>query len=82
MKKFNTPVLILWGRQDTNFGPQIATRLAKDIPGVTGLHWMKRSAHLPMLEEPEVYNNAALSFFNTGDVANEARIALAEARQQ
>ena len=34
MKQFDRPVLILWGEHDTNFGPAIAERLAKDIPGV------------------------------------------------
>lgn len=47
----------------TNFGPEIAERLAKDIPGAVGIQWMERSAHMPMLEEPEAYNAAALAFF-------------------
>ena len=82
MKRFAKPVLILWGQQDTNFGPAIAVRLAKDIPGVAGLHWMKKSAHLPMLEEADAYSKAALNFFLRGDVVNEARLSLLEARQQ
>jgi pimeloyl-ACP methyl ester carboxylesterase len=63
MRRFDRPVLILWGRHDTNFGPAIAERLAKDIPGVVRVEWMEESAHLPMLEEPERYTDALLKFF-------------------
>lgn len=79
MRRFDKPVLILWGRKDTNFGPEIAERLAKDIPGAVGIQWMERSAHMPMLEEPEAYNAAALAFFE-GRVADGTRRTLAEAR--
>jgi pimeloyl-ACP methyl ester carboxylesterase len=63
MRKFDRPTLILWGRHDTNFGPPIAERLAKDIPGVVRIRWMENSAHLPMLEEPEAYAAALTQFF-------------------
>lgn len=63
MKRFDHPVLILWGEHDTNFGPAIAERLAKDIPGVVRLQWMSNSAHLPMLEEPQAYGEALIRFF-------------------
>jgi pimeloyl-ACP methyl ester carboxylesterase len=81
LRKFNKPVLILWGQQDTNFGPQIALQLARDIPGVLGIHWMKNSAHLPMLEEPKAYSTAALNFFSSGEVASAARQALLEVKR-
>ncbi len=64
MRKFDRPTLILWGRHDTNFGPPIAERLAKDIPGVVRIQWMENSAHLPMLEEPEAYAAALTQFFS------------------
>jgi pimeloyl-ACP methyl ester carboxylesterase len=54
--------LILWGRKDTNFGPNIAERLVHDIPGVVRIEWMENSAHLPMLEEPENYAQAIDKF--------------------
>jgi 2-hydroxymuconate-semialdehyde hydrolase len=67
MKKFDRPVLILWGQHDSNFGPQIAERLAKDIPGVVRTEWMTNSAHLPMLEEPQAYGEALIRFFSEDD---------------
>ena len=57
-------------------------RLAKDIPGVVGLQWMKKSAHLPMIEEPDAYAQAALRFFTGAVVSDDAREALADARRR
>jgi pimeloyl-ACP methyl ester carboxylesterase len=81
VRQFSKPVLILWGEKDTNFGPDIALRLARDIPGVTGLQWMKNSAHLPMLEEPVAYADAAIAFLKDGNVPHSAVTELAIARR-
>lgn len=62
MKRFSAPTLVLWGAQDDHFGRQIAQRLAEDIPGAGGVQYLAHSAHLPMLEQPEDYANAALRF--------------------
>lgn len=75
MRRFMRPVLIVWGQKDTNFGPNIALRLARDIPGASGVHWMTHSAHLPMLEEPNAYAAVALRFFDTGNATAEERAA-------
>lgn len=62
IRKFTKPTLLVWGEQDTNFGPSLAKRLASDIPGVVGTVWMKQSAHMPMVEEPAAYADAVLKF--------------------
>ena len=62
MRAYQRPVLLLWGARDENFGPAIARRLAGDIPGAVGARWMQRSAHMPMLEEPEAYAQSVLAF--------------------
>ena len=62
MCRFKTPTLILWGRRDGNFGEAVASRLAEDIPGVVRVEWLEDSGHLPMLEEPERYAGAVMSF--------------------
>ena len=64
MRRFRRPTLILWGRNDTNFGPAIAERLARDIPGVVRIEWFENSAHLPMLEQPEAYAQAIEKFIS------------------
>lgn len=55
LRRFTRPVLMLWGQRDVHFGPAIAERLAEDIPGAVGVSYLRKSAHLPMLEEPREY---------------------------
>ena len=81
MRHFTNPVLIVWGEKDTNFGQPIAERLARDIPGVTGISWLTNSAHLPMLEQPQKYGDIADRFFTDGIADQDARKALADARR-
>jgi pimeloyl-ACP methyl ester carboxylesterase len=64
MRRFTKPTLILWGKQDTNFGPALAERLARDIPGTLRIEWLEHSAHMPMQEEPERYTDAVLAFLD------------------
>jgi len=64
LRRFRKPTLILWGKQDINFPPPIARRLAADIPGSVGIKWMENSAHMPMQEQPRAYSEALLRFFS------------------
>ncbi|MGD9967550.1 MAG: alpha/beta fold hydrolase [Hyphomonadaceae bacterium] len=80
MRAFERPVLLLWGERDENFGPHLAERLSRDIPGVQGIHYLRNSQHMPMQEENEEYARAALAFLQEGAVSAEARDALAAAR--
>ena len=84
MRRFDRPTLILWGRQDTNFGPALAERLAGDIPGTVRIEWLEHSAHMPMQEEPERYTSALLGFLDEVAAAEGAgpgpEIAHAEGR--
>lgn len=66
MRAFTKPVLLLWGVQDENFGPDIARRLVGDIPGATGIRWMQQSAHMPMMEEPAAYASEVRTFLAGG----------------
>ena len=67
LRRFDRPTLVLWGRLDTNFGPEIAERLATDIPGVVAVEYLEESAHMPFQEEPEAYNAALLRFLGATD---------------
>jgi len=64
MRRFGRPTLILWGKQDTNFGPALAERLARDIPGTLRIEWLEHSAHMPMQEESDRYASAVLGFLD------------------
>ncbi len=72
IQRFDRPTLLLWGKHDTNFGPAIAERLAKDIPGFIRIELLENSAHMPMQEEPEAYARAVLRFFGEGQ-GNKAK---------
>jgi pimeloyl-ACP methyl ester carboxylesterase len=73
MRRFEHPTLVLWGRQDENFGPAIAERLASDIPGTVGVTYLEESAHMPFQEEPEAYSEALLAFLGADGDALEKR---------
>ena len=82
MRRFAKPTLILWGSQDTNFGPAIAERLASDILGVVGVQYLEHSAHMPFQEEPERYGEAVLRFLSTDpSVLEQERLAFRATRQ-
>jgi len=78
MRRFTRPVLLLWGEKDTNFGPPIAKRLARDIPGTVGISWLTNSAHLPMLEQPQEYSDIADRFLSDGTIVQSLKGAIAE----
>ena len=82
MRAFKQPVLLLWGERDENFGPELARRLAQDIPGVRGIHYLHSSQHMPMQEEDVEYVRAALEFLREGSVSTQAAAALADARSE
>ena len=63
-----------------NFGKPLARRLAADIPGTVGVHWLENSAHLPMLEEPAAFAQAAIAFLKDGQVSQSAANELTVAR--
>jgi pimeloyl-ACP methyl ester carboxylesterase len=69
MRRFARPTLLLWGQQDTNFGPGIAERLASDIPGVVGIQYFEHSAHMPFQEEPERYAEAVTRFLSASEAS-------------
>jgi pimeloyl-ACP methyl ester carboxylesterase len=80
MRRFQRPTLLLWGKQDTNFGPALAQRLASDIPGTVRIEWLEHSAHMPMQEEPERYAAALRAFLD--EVAARERREAADAEDR
>ena len=82
MRAFKKPMLLIWGQKDENFGPELAYRLANDIPGIQGISFMKNSQHMPMQEESEAYAETALAFLMSGTVSLEAANEATKARTQ
>ncbi len=58
-----TPPLLLWGRHDPLLPPSIGDRMARAIPGAR-LVFLEESGHLPMVEEPERFNQVVLDFLS------------------
>jgi pimeloyl-ACP methyl ester carboxylesterase len=82
LRRFEQPTLILWGKRDANFGPDIAERLASDIPGVVDVEYLEHSAHMPFQEEPELYGRAVQDFLDADDDAlQRKRRAFRQARE-
>lgn len=73
MRRFDKPTLLLWGRQDTNFGPALAERLAGDIPGAVGVTYLEHSAHMPFQEEPDAYASAVRAFLTADEASLQAQ---------
>ena len=82
LRRFDRPVLLLWGARDANFGPLLAERLARDLPGTRGIDLLEQSSHMPMQERPQAYATAVLDFLRHDRVSIAAQAALAHARSQ
>jgi pimeloyl-ACP methyl ester carboxylesterase len=64
LKQVSIPTLILWGRYDGLLPVGNAFSGLSHIPG-SRLQIFENSAHLPMLEEPELFNTAVNNFLRT-----------------
>jgi len=80
LRRFDRPVLLIWGARDTNFDTQVASRLAHDLSGTQGIVLLNHSSHLPMVEQPVEFARAASDFLTRGSVSTEAVAALAKSR--
>jgi pimeloyl-ACP methyl ester carboxylesterase len=61
LTRLDLPTHILWGRRDPVAVAAIAERLAAEIPQAR-LTWLDELGHYPMLESPEQWAEAAISF--------------------
>lgn len=57
------PALIIWGRQDTTVPLSHGELAAKSIPNAR-LEEIDQCAHVPMFEQPEIFNRLVLEFLN------------------
>ena len=59
------PTLIVWGKQDHLASPREGRRLLHEIPQAK-LLLVEKAGHMPMLEQPDVFNKAVAAFFKKG----------------
>ncbi len=53
LRRFDRPILLLWGADDPHFGPAWAERLRHDLPGPVTLELLPDTGHLLMEERPD-----------------------------
>ncbi len=59
--RITAPTLLVWGRQDVVTPPEAGEHFHKLIRG-SRLEWLDRCGHVPMIEHPEAFAAALLSF--------------------
>ncbi|MCP3964032.1 MAG: alpha/beta hydrolase [bacterium] len=59
--RLDLPTHVLWGRRDPVAVAAIAEKLAEETPDAV-LTWLDDAGHYPMLEDPQGWSEAALSF--------------------
>lgn len=64
LERLDLPCQVLWGDRDPVAVPEIARRLAADVPGAR-LTWIEGVGHYPMLEAPERFAEAVLAFLES-----------------
>jgi len=63
LHKINIPCCLIWGLQDVVTPPQVARDFKRLIPH-SRLYWIDQCGHVPMLETPELFNEALDQFMS------------------
>lgn len=70
LHEFEIPTLVVWGRNDTGGVYQEAAAAVEKMPDAR-LVAIDNCGHLPMIENPEIYNEQVLRFLNEGMAADD-----------
>ena len=63
LQQIKNETLIIWGKDDRLFPVEYGERAAKIIPNAK-LHLIEEAGHLPMMDQPDVFNKILLDFLN------------------
>ena len=55
LPKINTPVCLIWGKQDNVTPPDVAVDMNKFLPN-SSLYWIEECGHAAMMEKPDEFN--------------------------
>ena len=70
--QISAPTLLIWGRQDEITPPDVAETFHEGIV-TSELHWVDECGHVPMQEQPDIFNSLFLDFLKrTVDIARKA----------
>lgn len=59
--QIKTPTLLVWGREDVVTPPAAAEEFERLLPN-SRIVWIDRCGHVPMVEHPEAFGDAVISF--------------------
>ena len=63
LPKMNTPICIIWGKNDKVTPPEVATEFNDLLPD-SDLFWIDKCGHAAMMEHPNTFNEILFSWLN------------------
>ena len=69
LRRIEAPTLLIWGERDPLVPPAIGDLLRREIPN-SRLLVLERSAHVPMFDRPEEFDDALCAFFSGAPVGD------------
>lgn len=63
LKGVQTPVCLIWGKQDSVTPPEVAVEFEAGLPNAT-LYWIDECGHAPMMEHPSLFNDLLFGWLN------------------
>ena len=64
LRQIKNETLIIWGKEDKLFSMEYGEAVAKIIPNAR-LHVIQVAGHLPMIDQPELFNKVLTDFLNS-----------------
>ncbi|EPR74816.1 2-hydroxy-6-oxo-6-phenylhexa-2,4-dienoate hydrolase [Winogradskyella psychrotolerans RS-3] len=61
LPKMNTPICIIWGKNDNVTPPEVAEEFHELLPD-SELHWIDKCGHAAMMEHPEEFNTILMGW--------------------
>lgn len=72
LRRLALPAAVVWGRHDHQLPPELAERLARDIPGAE-LTWVDDASHFVPCDRPDIVADAVLRLLGRPAGADRAR---------
>ncbi|MBW8362587.1 MAG: alpha/beta hydrolase [Kaistella sp.] len=66
LPRIQTPVCLIWGKQDNVTPPEVAVDMNKFLPD-SDLYWIDRCGHAAMMEKPDEFNEILYSWLQKRD---------------
>lgn len=64
LQQIKNETLIIWGKNDQMFPAEYGERAAEIIPGAK-FHPIEDAGHLPLMDQPEIFNKTLVDFLNS-----------------